>query len=263
MYKFLKLAKIAIFTSISFNSLSASQECFIAKENGKIIKQTGKCDVRRSPFSTFKIPLAVMGFDADILNCSHTPQVKFTEENKKFVTYYNPEKYPSMLLWKRPHTPKSWMRDSVVWFSRYISHKLGIKRFHEYIKKFNYGNKDIDSSVNKNDALMNSWLEGSLDISPLEQLEFIEKLAYKKLPASKSAQEKTIEIIKLEPIFEDWQMYGKTGGSKSLGWFVGWIEKDSRKIMIVQYIEQPESSPISGGRMAKEIAKDNLIDLLL
>lgn len=41
------------------------------------------------------------------------------------------------------------------------------------------------------------------------------------------------------------------------------IEKEGRKIMFVQYIEQPESSPISGGRIAKEIAKDNLISLTL
>lgn len=243
---------------------ATSNNCFIAKENGKIVKQVGKCDVRHSPFSTFKIALAIMGFDAGILENADSPEVKFTPEiDKKYITYFDPQKFPNMLLWKRNQTPKSWMRDSIVWYSRFITHKLGAEKFQDYVNKFNYGNKNVAGDPGKNNGLMDAWIQNSLKISPMEQIEFIEKLVTKTLPVTKEAQEKTIEIIKMETVYEDFQLYGKTGGGK-FGWFVGWIEKDGRRIICVQYIEQREDSLIiSGGKIAKELAKENLINLLV
>ena len=238
--------------------------CFIAKEDGKIIKQIGKCKSSYSPFSTFKIPLAVIGFDAGVISSSDNPNIKFSSEiEKKYVTYYNPQLYPVMLFWKKDQTPKSWMRDSVVWYSRYITHNLGAEKLQQYVTKLNYGNKDLSGNLEKNDGLMNSWLGSSLKISPIEQAEFMEKLSNLSLPMTKEAQEKTIEIIKMEAIYDDWQLYGKTGGGKSFGWFVGWVEKNNKRIVFAQSIEQSEDSLVSGGRMAKEVAKDNLINLII
>ena len=57
-------------------------------------------------------------------------------------------------------------------------------------------------------------------------------------------------------------MYGKTGGGMNMGWFVGWIQKDNRTITFVQYIEQ-ENSLLSGGIIARELAKNNLITSML
>lgn len=150
------------------------------------------------------------------------------------------------------------MRGSVVWYSRYITHRLGAIKFKNYLNKFNYGNKNVESKV----TLMNSWLGNSLKISPLEQITFIEKLVSKSLPVTKKSQEITIDIIKIETIYDDFQLYGKTGGGKSSGWFVGWIEKNNKNIIFAQYIEQSENSLINAGKMAKEVAKDNLMSLL-
>lgn len=260
------LMKIKFFCAlIIFPSLlNASNNCFIAKENGIVIKEIGVCDVRHSPFSTFKIPLCIMAFDAGIFNDSEKNLIAFTSEiEKKYVTFYDPEKYPTMLFWKKDHTPKTWMRDSVVWFSRYITNNLGIEKFQNYIQKFNYGNKICIHENNINAALMDSWLGFPLEISPKEQVEFIEKLTKKSINASKESQEKTISILKLDTIYQDWQLYGKTGGTKSSGWFVGWIEKNNRRIEFAQYIEQPETSLLSAGRVAKEVAKDNLISICI
>lgn len=181
-----------------------------------MVKQIGKCDQRHSPFSTFKIPLALIGFDGGILNSSASPKVEYTPDlEKNYVTYYNPERYPVMLFWKRAQTPQSWMRESVVWYSRYITHKLGLQKFEEYMNRFDYGNyKDITFSA---DSLMNSWIMGSIEISPLEQVEFIDKLLNNQLNVSNKATQETIEIIKLEKIFDDWQLCGKSGGAIELG----------------------------------------------
>ncbi len=112
-----------------------------------------------------------------------------------------------------------------------------------------------------NAALMDSWLGSPLEISPKEQVEFMEKLTRKSMKTTRQSQEITISILKLDPLFQDWDFYGKTGGTKSSGWFVGWVQKDNRRIEFAQYIEQPETSLISGGRVAKEVAKDNLISI--
>jgi beta-lactamase class D len=259
---FKKIAATFIFTLFGL-SVGVAGNCFIAIENGQVVKTIGECEERYSPFSTFKVPLAVMGFDAGILTSPDHPKVTFTEEiNQKYITYHNPEKYPIMHYTKRDHTPQSWMTFSVVWYSRYITHALGKEKFQEYVENFNYGNKDVSGNPGKNDGLMHAWIEGSLKISPREQAQFIEKLANYELPVSKQAQENTINIIKLETIYDGWQLYGKTGGSMELGWFVGWIEKEDRRIAFAQYVEPPQGSLISGGLTAKEVAKGNCINVI-
>lgn len=245
-------------------STQASNNAFVAKENSKIVKQEGKCDLRHSPFSTFKTPLALMGFDSGILTNPLAPLVEFSPEIKKNIgPWYMPEKYPGMVFWGRAQTPASWIKYSVVWYSHYISQKLGMEKFQHYVNAFDYGNKDVSGDSQKKDGLLTSWIQSSLEISPLEQVDFIEKLSTLNLPISKQAQEHTKKIIELENIGDDWKLYGKTGGSKKQGWFVGWIEKGNRIISFTQYIEQSEDSLVSGGRVAKEIAKDNLISLML
>ncbi len=267
MYYFLIVLKIFALMMVFSPFAYASSNCFIAKEDGKVVKQIGACDIRHSPFSTFKIPLAVMGFDSGILISSNDPEVKFTTEiDKAYVTYYNPNKYPTMLLWKRDQTPQSWIRNSTVWYSRYITHKLGIAKLQHYLDEFAYGNKNIShctEKCNNYNGLMDAWLGNSLKISPSEQVEFLEKLATKTLHVTQDAQEKAVKLIKMETIYDDFQLYGKTGGGMDSGWFIGWAEKANKRIIFAQYIEQKEDSLITAGKMAKEMAKDNLITLLI
>ncbi|MBS0289548.1 MAG: class D beta-lactamase [Proteobacteria bacterium] len=241
----------------------ALEHCFIAKENGQIVKQIGNCEQRHSPCSTFKVPLAVIGFETNILTSPYEPTFYFTEEIKKVLApYYAPDKYPMMLFFERNHTPATWMQYSVIWYSQEITKKLGMEKLKVNLKKLNYGNQDISGNPGKNDGLLSSWIYSSLQISPLEQVNFIEKLSNRTLPFSKSAQENTVKIIVLENIWDNWRLYGKTGGGMDGGWFIGWVEKDQRRIQFAQYIE-PQKSLISGGRLAKELAKDNLISLML
>jgi beta-lactamase class D len=258
------LNTIFLLSNIILFSLSAqvSDNCFLAKENGKIVKQEGQYDKRHSPFSTFKIPLSIMGFEEGILHTPQNPLVEFTSEIKKSNegSWYNPQLYPIHFFATRAQTPETWMRYSIVWYSKYITQKLGMQKFQHYVNQFDYGNRDISGTPQDGGV---SWVRSSLQISPIEQLTFIEKLTQKSLPVSKQAQENTIEIMKQETIWDDWQLYGKTGGSTETGWFVGWIEKDSRLISFVKYVEQPKDSIISAGRTAKEAAKDNLISLML
>lgn len=254
---------MALATALFFTfSAQASENCFIAKENGRIIKKIGRCDQRRSPYSTFKIPLALMGFDSGILKTPQKPVIQFSAAIKQNLgSLYDPEHYPIMLLWSRDQTPTTWMKYSVVWYSQEITKTLGMEKLKDYVDKFNYGNRDVSGTPGKNDGLKKAWINSSLEIKPLEMMAFIEQLSKKALPVSQAAQENTIKIIELENLWDDWHLYGKTGGGMENGWFVGWTEKKGRRIAFVQYIEQ-KNSLISAGRVAKELAKDNLIGLI-
>lgn len=237
----------------------ADSNCFLATENGKIIKQTGQNDVckkRHTPCSTFKIAISLMGYDQGFLVDETHPELPFKPE---YVHYSE--------MWKQPHNPTSWMKYSVVWYSQIITQKIGEKKFTSYIKKFDYGNQNVSGDLGKNNGLTESWLGSSLQISPKEQVQFLQKLLDDKLPVSSKSHEMTRNILFTEELPDDWRLYGKTGScdsedkNKQTGWFVGWIQKEKRKIIFANYLEDEERLDYSGGKIAKEQARKRLIDL--
>lgn len=259
--------RILTFVSLLIYSLptNASDNCFIALENGHVVKQEGPSEIRHSPYSTFKIAISLMGFDSEILTSSQNPLITFSPEiQKDFDKWYGPQKkFPTMLFWPLDQTPLSWMRYSVVWYSQYVTKELGRDKFQNYVNALDYGNKDVSGTLPKKEGLLESWLNSSLQISPLEQVTFLEKLSSLNLPVSQHAQKETIKIMRMETIWDDWKMFGKTGGGKQEGWFVGWVEKGDRRIVFAQFLEQPNGALLSAGRTAKEIAKDHLISVML
>lgn len=168
---------------------------FIAKQNGKTLVRTGNCNMQNPPCSTFKIALALMGFDSGILIDKDTPKWPFKPEyENNFQSWYTTDagkKYG----WHQEHTPETYIAKSVLWFSHQITERLGKERFLDYIHKLSYGNMDISGTPGKDDGLLNSWLETSLKISPQEQVELLEKMLNCELDLSKYAQEKTKEIL--------------------------------------------------------------------
>lgn len=151
-------------------SAAAQDDCFIASENGVIIIQNDRCNIRHSPASTFKIALAVMGFDSGILKSPTEPLIEFNHERRiRLGNLYDPIKYPSMLWYELPQNPSTWMFNSVIWYSQEIAFQLGMDRLKQYITILNYGNMNVSGSANKDDGLLSSWLYSSLKISPLEQ----------------------------------------------------------------------------------------------
>jgi beta-lactamase class D len=82
--------------------------------------------------------------------------------------------------------------------------RVGAEKMQEMVDNFNYGNKDLSSGVDK------FWLEGSLKISQLEQIEFLKKLYKYELPVSK----RSIDILKNIIVLDSNSNYilrGKTG----------------------------------------------------
>ncbi len=241
----------------------ASDGCFLANENGEILKSEGDCSTRYSPCSSFKIALAIMGYDAEILKDEKHPEWPFKSEYEAYLE-----------SWKDPQNPTSWMKNSCVWYSQVLTQKLGMKKFHDYVKKFNYGNQDISGDKGQNNGLTNSWLSSSLEISPEEQTIFLNKLLTNKLPVSKYAQNMTRNIIYVQDLHHGWKLYGKTGSGYLLnkdrtqkleikhGWFIGWISKGDKKIIFASHIVDDKKEPGHAGPRAREQALVKLLKLI-
>lgn len=252
-------------TASSINSLGRSG--FIAKQGGVVIKTVGKFEERRAPFSTFKVPLALMGFDAGILENKDSPRWEFKEEYEKNLgDWYTPEQGKAY-GWRQAHTPATFIKYSAVWYSHQITQRLGAEKFKAYVSSFHYGNSDVSGTPDKDDGLFQSWLGTSLEISPREQVEFLEKLLANRLPVSQEAHEKTREVMDRGEIWDGWKLYGKTGGGHANdGWFVGWIEKDGQHIIFAQYLDLDDPNlDLTGvtrqpsvGLTAKELIKREL-----
>lgn len=246
-----------------FSFSSQASSCFIATKNGKIIQEEGVgCKTRYAPNSTFKIPLALMGYDAQIFQNETSPEWPFKEGYDDFLS-----------VWKVPHNPKTWMRDSCVWYSQVLTQKLGIDRFQDYVTKFDYGNMDISGDKGKNNGLTHSWLSSSLAISPEEQIIFLQKLLDNKLPVSVKAHEMTKRIMFKEELFGGWKLYGKTGNGKQLdkkglktelqhGWFVGWIEKNGETIIFANHIVDDKKQDVFASFRARNDAQNKLFHII-
>jgi beta-lactamase class D len=237
----------------------ASDKCFLLQENNKILKEEGNCSKRYGPQSSFKIALSLMGYDAGILEDATHPNWPFKEGYDLFIN-----------VCKGAHNPHAWMRDSCVWYSRVLTQKLGMEKFKNYVTKFNYGNMDVSGDRGKNNGLTNSWISSSLEISPSEQAEFLQKLIDKKFPVSEKAIEMTKKILFREELPGGWMMYGKTGNGNVLnsdrsanpdlqqGWFVGWIEKNDRKIIFVSHLADDKTQDIFASFRTRDEARNKL-----
>ncbi len=259
------MKKLILLFSVGFlfaNSALANNDCFIAQENGHIIQEEGNCKARHSPCSTFKIAISLMGYNEGILIDETHPELPFQQSYADWQE-----------VWKQNHNPTSWMKNSVVWYSQIITQKLGKKKFHKYLTKFNYGNRDVSGDKGKDNGLTRSWLSSSLEISPHEQIKFLQKLVDRKLPVSKKAQEMTKNILFAEE-YDGWKFYGKTGAgdifskdgsldkTHQIGWYVGFIEKENRKIIFARYIENDGKQDYSSGKKAKSEAIQKLLELI-
>ena len=154
----------------------------------------------------------------------------------------------------RDHTLASAMTNSVVWYFKDMARNIGEDRMHKWIDQVGYGNGDISGGIDQ------FWLESSLFISPIEQVNFIAKLYKEDLPFDKSVIQTVKKIITLEQ--DDNHIFaGKTGTKSNLGggWFVGYISCKNKTYTFATYIDGPNAS----GPIARGITERILHDTVL
>ncbi len=236
-------------------------ECTLIADatTGSILYERGECTRRVSPCSSFKLPLALMGFDSGILQSPESPRWTLKPEYRPLPSPRDRE-YPLV-------SPALWQSDSVVWFSQQLTQRLGSERFAQYVQAFEYGNQDVSGDAGKNNGLTQAWLMSSLAISPREQVQFLLRLVTHQLPISKAAHDMAYATIPRYPATgtaEGWLIHGKSGSgwlrdhagrideTRPQGWFVGWAEKNGRQIVFARLEIDNKKSDIPGGTKARE-----------
>jgi len=190
----------------------------------------------------------LIGFDSGILKNKSDPSWSLPDGVDPYIN-----------VCKGDHNPRTWMRDSCLWYSRILTTKLGLEKFQNYVSKFAYGNMDLSG------GLTGAWVSSSLKISPNEQTIFLQKVVDHQLPISRAAYDKTKTIMFIQEMAGGWKLYGKTGNGTQFdkdgnktdlqhGWFVGYIEKGNRRIVFASHMVDNEKQNVFASFRARNEA---------
>jgi beta-lactamase class D len=166
------------------------------------------------PASTFKIANALIGLEVGSI----------TDENEVFHWDGRPK---PIAAWERDHTLDSGMRASTIWMFQEIARRTGRERMKEWLDRLDYGNRDIAGGIDL------FWLQGTLRVSAMEQVDFLRKLSEGELPMSQRSQRLVRHALVIEKT-PAYTLYAKTGTANSaknpVSWWVGWVERKGRPV---------------------------------
>ena len=199
--------------------------------------------LRVAPDSTYKIYDALFGLEEGVI----TPQDSFIA--------WNGENYP-FEAWNADQTLQSAMASSVNWYFQSVDEQLGTTSVYDYIKEIGYGNKNMSGDFST------YWMESSLKISPIEQVELLTQLQNNNFgfaPENINAVKDSICLSSSDA----GTFYGKTGtgrvdGQDVNGWFVGFVETADNTYFFATNIGA--DSDATGGN-ATEITMSILSDM--
>ncbi|EGV27834.1 Beta-lactamase [Thiorhodococcus drewsii AZ1] len=163
---------------------------------------------RYSPASTFKIFNTLIALDAKAI----------ASADDRFIWDGRHHDIPD---WNRDQTLASAFKVSCVWCYQILAQRVGAETYREAIRRAGYG------TLSEPFVLTEFWLDGSLRISAIEQVDFIKQVVHRTLPFSSHAYDTLRDIMIVEQT-PDWTLRAKTGWSvrltPSVGWYVGYIE---------------------------------------
>ena len=199
--------------------------------------------LRVAPNSTYKIYDALFGLEEGVI----TPENSFIA--------WNGEIYP-FEAWNTDLTLDSAMAASANWYFHTIDERLSLTRIQNYLNKIEYGNKDITG------GLSSYWLESTLKISPVEQVELLKKLQANNLEFHSNNLQAVKNSILLSSV-NDKKLYGKTGTGRIddkdvNGWFVGYIETTNNTCFFATNISANSDAT---GNSAAQITMSILSDM--
>ena len=112
--------------------------------------------------------------------------------------------------------------------------------------------------------------DSSLEISPVEQITFLNKLTANNLPVTAHAITMTKNNLFVKDLDNGWKLFGKTGNGNLLnedrteklenqvGWFIGWIQNNERTITFVNLIVDDKPHEEYASLRAKDFAISEL-----
>ncbi len=238
-----------------FDGKNGTAVFYIPRQNYFIYNKE-MANTRFSPFSTFKIVSTLIGLNNNILK----------DENSKMK--YNGTKY-WLDLWNKDVTLREAFKVSCVWYYHQMTNKIDHDIFTDELEKLNYGNADTSewygNGSNKLADLNGFWLNSSLKISPVEQVNVLQKILENESIYNQNhiAILKNImrvdsnSSIKNNGNSSDSNIFGKTGsGSNDNGWFVGFVEKENKFIYFAIFLNDKNTAGVDAKKIALNIIDD-------
>lgn len=228
-----------------FEDYNGSFVLYDAAEDSWQIYNKEYATTRISPASTFKIYSALFGLETGII----TPEQSLIPWNGQNYKYD---------LWNADQTLETAMQNSVTWYFQELDQQVSLSSIKGYIQEIGYGNQLIEGDTSS------YWINSSLKISPIEQVEMLKKLYYNQSGFSPENIKAVKDSIYLYST-QQGAISGKTGteevnGQNTSGWFIGYIEQDNHTYFFATNIQ---SEKIASGSLATELTFSILSDLKL
>lgn len=178
------------------------------------------------PASTYKIPNSIIALETGVVESDST-LFEWDGEDR------------ALDIWERDMLFRDAFRLSCVPCYQQIARAVGAGRMNAYLRKLNYPGMQVDST---NIDLF--WLQGESKISPLQQIDFLNRFYYQQLPIKESTHSLMRSIMVLEED-ENYRLSGKTGWAiregNNIGWFVGFLEKEDDVYFIATRVRPGEA----------------------
>ena len=191
--------------------------------------------LRVAPNSTYKIYDALFGLEEGVITPANS------------LIKWNGKNYP-FEAWNTDQTLQSAMGASVNWYFQTIDERLGADSIQKYLHQIGYGNENLSGN------LSSYWLNSSLKISPIEQVELLVKLHNNRFGFSLENTGTVKNALHISSsAFGD--LYGKTGtgrvnGQDVNGWFIGFVENADNTYFFASNIQYQKHAT---GKKASEI----------
>lgn len=197
---------------------------------------------RFAPNSTYKIYSALAALE----NQTITPASS--------ALTWDGQSYP-FPEWNQDQTLASAMQGSVNWYFQELDEKAGLDALKDFYQRIDYGNQDLSGGLSE------FWMESSLKISALEQVELLKKFYTNEFHFENSGIEAVRDSLRLSSSGQA-VLSGKTGtgivnGKSINGWFIGYVEADGNTWFFAANIQGSDNA---SGTRASGIALNILKD---
>ncbi len=189
-------------TSGSFTLYDEQRQVFLRSDPDK--SRTAEI-----PASTFKIPNSLIALQTGVVA---SPEEVIPWDGKE----------RQIKSWNQDQTLASAVKFSTVWVFQGVARAVGRPAMQRFLDQLGYGNGQIGEAIDR------FWLDGSLKVTPQQQIEFLRRLYHHQLPFEKRHMNAVQDMI-VRKREDGYRLSGKTGwatlGDPDRGWFVGYLER--------------------------------------
>lgn len=216
-----------------FKKYGIDSACFELADNNHdmiYIYNLQRASKRFSPASTFKIMSSLIALETNVA----------LDENL-IIPWDGVARRPE---WDKDMNLREAFKVSCVPYYQALARKIGKVDMQKWIDTVRYGNKRTGPNVD------DFWLNDTLQITPDEQVGFIKKLYFDKLPFAQRSQ-RIVRSLMLQEDSTHYKLYYKTGTQMPmrnnkkviLAWIVGFVEKRETQIGVVTKKEETNYKP--------------------